>query len=51
MKMQKTLGALLSALAAVLFSSSADAGIKYWDNPAFKSYDVGDYAADRKSVV
>ena len=23
---------------------SANAGIKYWDNPAFRAFDVGDYA-------
>ena len=44
--MQKTFklaGWLLSVLMATLFSSSADAGIKYWDNPAYKAFDVGDY--------
>ena len=46
--MQKSfkIGLLLSAFAAMLFPSSVNAGIKYWDNPAFKSYDVGDYVQD-----
>ena len=35
----------LGALAlAVAFGSSARAGIKYWDNQAYKAYDAGDYA-------
>ena len=45
MKMQKplTVGALALTLTATLIPSSADAGVKYWDNPGFRAYDVGDY--------
>jgi len=51
--MQKSfkIGLLLSAFAAVLFPSSVNAGIKYWDNPEYKSYDVGDYAAQESLVL
>ena len=35
----------LAALAAVA-ALPALAGVKYWDNPAFKAYDVGDYVQD-----
>ena len=40
-------GARLSAAALVCsFASAAYAGVKYWDNPDFKSFDVGDYVQD-----
>ncbi|MCR5751936.1 MAG: hypothetical protein K6G91_08230, partial [Kiritimatiellae bacterium] len=32
-----------AALVATLIASSVGAGVKYWDNPDFKSFDVGDY--------
>ena len=28
----------------IVAAMSAHAGIKYWDNPAFRAFDVGDYA-------
>ena len=31
-------------LPLVLLTLSANAGIKYWDNPVFRAFDVGDYA-------
>ena len=31
------------ALVAALAALPAAAAVKYWDNPAFKAYDVGDY--------
>ena len=35
------------AVSATAFSAiSASAGIKYWDNPEFKAFDVGDYVQD-----
>ena len=48
MKMQMTFraGMLLSALVATLIPPTADAGVKYWDNPGFRTYDVGDYVQD-----
>ena len=36
----------IAATAAASASIPAFAGIKYWDNPDFKSYDVGDYVQD-----
>ena len=33
-----------AALPLALLALSANAGIKYWDNPAYRAYDVGDYA-------
>ena len=40
-------GARLSVAAlACSFASAAYAGVKYWDNPDFKAYDVGDYVQD-----
>ncbi len=39
--------ARLSVAALVCsFASAAYAGVKYWDNPDFKAYDVGDYVQD-----
>ena len=35
---------LVTALALAAFT--AHAGVKYWDNPDFKAYDVGDYVQD-----
>ena len=35
---------LVTALALAAFA--ANAGVKYWDNPGFKAYDVGDYVQD-----
>ena len=37
---------LVPACMAALIAASADAGVKYWDNPNFKSFDVGDYVQD-----
>lgn len=35
------------AVSATAFAAiSASAGIKYWDNPAYKAFDVGDYVQD-----
>ena len=34
------------ALVAALAALPAAAAVKYWDNPAFKAYDVGDYVQD-----
>ena len=31
-------------LVFAVVSACAHAGIKYWDNPAFRAFDVGDYA-------
>ena len=33
-----------ATLPLVMLALSANAGIKYWDNPAFRAFDVGDYA-------
>ena len=33
----------LVAMGAVLVAVTCHAGIKYWDNPAYKAFDVGDY--------
>ena len=33
-----------ATLPLVMLALSANAGIKYWDNPTFRAYDVGDYA-------
>ena len=35
----------LSLIGAVAVAAVCNGGIKYWDNPAFKAYDVGDYAS------
>ena len=36
-----------AVVAAALFAATTSfAGVKYWDNPDFKSYDVGDYVQD-----
>ncbi|MBR3085043.1 MAG: hypothetical protein IKH04_01430, partial [Kiritimatiellae bacterium] len=43
--MKKTNLAALGCL-AVLGQATASAGIKYWDNPDFKAFDVGDYVQD-----
>ena len=31
-------------LVSLTVAMTAHAGIKYWDNPAFRAFDVGDYA-------
>ena len=33
-----------ATLPLVMLTLSVNAGIKYWDNPAFRAFDVGDYA-------
>ncbi len=38
--------ALAGLCLAVLGQATASAGIKYWDNPDFKAFDVGDYVQD-----
>ena len=30
-------------IGAMAFAVACQAGIKYWDNPAYKAFDVGDY--------
>ena len=35
---------LLTTMAAAAAALACHAGIKYWDNPAYKAFDVGDYA-------
>ena len=35
---------IAAIVACVVLAMSVDAGIKYWDNPAFRAFDVGDYA-------
>ena len=45
-KMVTKFSALVGALLAVAAATSASAGIKYWNNPAFKAFDVGDYVQD-----
>ena len=40
----------IAATVAASASIPAFAGIKYWDNPDFKSYDVGDYVQDGLQV-
>ena len=45
-KMVTKFRALVGALLAVAAATSASAGIKYWNNPAFKVFDVGDYVQD-----
>ena len=37
---------MASVCLLALIATSADAGVKYWDNPNFKSFDVGDYVQD-----
>lgn len=39
------------SLVVALVPIFASAGIKYWDNPAFKAFDVGDYAAQENLVL
>ena len=34
---------LAAAALLAIFAFAANAGIKYWDNPAYKAFDVGDY--------
>ena len=36
----------VTAALAVSLSAASFAGIRYWDNPAFKAFDVGDYVQD-----
>ena len=31
-------------IGTAVFAVACQAGIKYWDNPAYKAFDVGDYA-------
>ena len=38
--------AAAALVAAAMASAPSLAGVKYWDNPAFKAYDVGDYVQD-----
>ena len=38
--------AVASAAIALAVSSAATANIKYWDNPAYRAFDVGDYVQD-----
>ena len=38
-------------IAAAMASAPSLAGVKYWDNPAFKAFDVGDYAAQESLVL
>ncbi|MBR3086255.1 MAG: hypothetical protein IKH04_07615, partial [Kiritimatiellae bacterium] len=40
-------GGVYSALAAVILATpAAQAGVKYWSNPAFKAYDADSYVQD-----
>ena len=34
------------AAAALFAAATSFAGVKYWDNPEFKAFDVGDYVQD-----
>ena len=36
----------MTAAVAVSISAATFAGVKYWDNPDFKAFDVGDYVQD-----
>ena len=36
---------LAAAALLAIFAFAANAGIKYWDNPAYKAFDVGDYVS------
>ncbi len=44
MKFTSIRAAVIAATIAAGATLPALAGIKYWDNPAYKAYDVGDYA-------
>ena len=44
--MKTTKTKLMTVLCALVLSGASFAGIKYWDNQAFKPYDVGDYVQD-----
>ena len=44
MKMKTT--RFLTAMCVIALTGASFAGIKYWDNQAFKAYDVGDYVQD-----
>ena len=46
MKTKKSLFGVCALVATTLGALSATAGIKYWDNPEFKAFDVGDYVQD-----
>ena len=46
MKTKKSLFGVCALVATALGALSATAGIKYWDNPAYKAFDVGDYVQD-----
>ena len=35
-----------ASIAAIAAATTATAGVKYWDNPDFKAFDVGDYVQD-----
>ena len=46
-KSSKRIGsAIVSLSIVVLFASFAHAGVKYWDNPAFKAYDADSYVQE-----
>ena len=45
MKQQRHIGAAVLCL-SVFGQVAAFAGVKYWDNPDFKAFDVGDYVQD-----
>ena len=49
MRMTFRTGILFSSLVAALIPP-ADAGVKYWDNPGFRTFDVGDYVQDGLAV-
>ena len=36
----------LLLVGAAVIAAACHAGIKYWDNPDFKAFDVGDYVQD-----
>ena len=46
MKTKKSLFGVCALVATALGALSATAGIKYWDNPEFKAYDVDSYVQD-----
>ena len=39
-------GKIVSTAVFALCAISSSAGIKYWDNPAYRAYDIGDYVQD-----
>ena len=44
MKFKSIRAAVIAATVAIGVTLPALAGIKYWDNPEYKAFDVGDYA-------